>query len=135
MHGKNVVICASVSFYEKVLEWRDKLESSGYNVLKYPKVIDDEDFAESYSDEFLEHYEAITKCDNLLVLNYEKKGISGYIGPGVFAEIAFALGLDQGIDVYYLNPISKEKLPYQDELELWEDLDWIKKFEEEYLSY
>ena len=68
----------------------------------------------------------------LLVLNLEKRGIPGYIGPGVFAEMAFAIGLnkvlDKKIEVCYLNPIPVENLSYSDELKLWQELGWIKLF-------
>jgi len=35
---------------------------------------------------------------------------------------------NKNIEVYYLNPITKEKLPYSDELKLWQNLGWIKQF-------
>lgn len=82
--------------------------------------------------EFSEHYRAMAQADILFILNLEKKRIPGYIGPGVYAEIAFALGMNQAfkkhIEVYYLNPIFKNILPYSDELELWQKLGWIQLF-------
>ena len=66
------------------------------------------------------------------MLNLEKKGIPGYIGSSVFAEIAFAIGLNlvfgKNIQVFYLNPYPKD-LPYSDELTKWESLGWIKQFQ------
>lgn len=132
MERKKIVICASASFEDEIIKWKNKLEEKGFLILKYPTKIND-DLLTGYKREFSEHYSHISKADILLALNFEKKGIPGYIGAGVFAEIAFALGLnfafDKRIEVYYLNPIDREALPYSDELGLWHDLGWIKQFE------
>lgn len=132
MQKKKIVICASASFENEIIKYKDQLNTKGYKVIKYPTKIK-EDILTGYNREFSEHYEAITKSDILLVLNYEKKGISGYVGAGVFAEMAFALGLnrvfDKQIEVCYLNPLPLDGLPYLDELELWQNLGWIKQFE------
>lgn len=129
---KKVVICASVSFGEDILEWKNKLELSGFEVIKYPIKITSENFLTRYKNEFTEHYEAITKADAIFVLNPEKNGIAGYIGAGVFAEISFAIGLnialDKKIEIWYLNHIQDDSLPYSGELKLWEELGWVKLF-------
>mgnify|MGYP001619476250 CR=1 FL=1 len=132
MEKRKLVICASASFENEIIEWKNKLETSGFEVIKYPTKIKD-DFLNNYKKEFIEHYEAISKADIILALNLDKKGIAGYIGSGVFAEMAFAIGLnkvlDKKIDVCYLNPIPEGVLPYSDELKLWQELEWIKSFE------
>ena len=131
MEKRKIVICASASFENEIIEWKNKLEEFGFEVIKYPTKIK-EDFLNSYKKEFSEHYEAISKADDILALNLEKKGLSGYIGAGVFAEMAFAIGLNKvlnkKIGVYYLNPIPERAFPYSDELKLWEELEWIKLF-------
>jgi len=130
MEKKKIVICASASFEDQIIEWKNKLEEKGFEVLKYPTKIK-EDLLTGYNKEFSEHYDAINKADMVLALNLDKKGIQGYIGSGVFAEMAFALGLNKAlnkkIEVCYLNSIAKESLPYSDELELWQNLGWIKQ--------
>jgi len=131
MNKKKIVICASVSFESQIVEWKKKLEEKGFRILKYPTKIKG-DLLTGYNKEFSEHYDAISEADIMLVLNLDKNGISGYIGPGVFAEMAFALGLNQifnkNIEVCYLNPIVKGGVPYSNELELWQNLGWIKQF-------
>lgn len=131
MEKKKVVICASVSLENQIVEWKNKLEEKGFEVLKYPTKIR-ENILTGYNKEFSKHYDAINKADIILALNLDKKGIQGYIGSGVFAEMAFALGLNKvfnkNIEVCYLNPIAREGLPYSDELELWQNLGWIKQF-------
>lgn len=130
MDKKKMVICASASFEPEIIHWKNLLEKD-YDVIKYPTKIE-EDLINNYKKEFSEHYEAISKADILLVLNFEKKGVKGYIGSGVFAEMAFALGLNKSlnkkIEVRFLNPIPQEGLPYSDELNLWKELGWIKSF-------
>ena len=132
MKKKKIVICASASFGNEIIEWKNKLEIFGFEVIKYPTKIQ-EDFLKGYKKEFSEHYEAIFKADIVLVLNLDKKEISGYIGAGVFAEMAFAIGLNRGfnkkIEICYINPIPEATMPYSDELKLWQELKWIKLFE------
>lgn len=134
MEKKKLVICASASFEKEVIYWKNKLEQQGFKVIKYPQAIEG-NLLEEYQKEFSEHYSAMAQADVLFILNLEKKGISGYLGPGVYAEIAFVLGMNQAlhkqIEVYYLNPISKNVLPYSDELELWRKLGWIQIFNKE----
>ncbi len=132
MPKKKIVICASASFETEIMDLKDRLKKDGFEVIKYPTKIKG-DLSKGYGKEFPEHYNAITKTDILLVLNLDKKGVPGYIGSGVFAEMAFAIGLNKvfnkKIEVCYLFDLPPERsLPYSDELKLWEDLGWIKIF-------
>ena len=131
MKKRKLVICASASLENDIVKWKNRFEEAGFEVIKYPVKINGNFFA-NYEKEFSEHYDAISKADVLLALNLEKKGIPGYIGSGVFAEMAFAIGLnkvfDKQIEVCYLNSIPEKILPYSDELKLWQELGWIKLF-------
>jgi hypothetical protein len=131
MKKKKIIICASASFENEIREWKNKLGEKGFEVIKYPVKIKG-DFLNNYKKEFSDHYKIISQADILLALNLEKNGIPGYIGAGVFAEMAFALGLNRAlgkdIEVRYLNNFPKDKLPYSDELNLWQELGWIKIF-------
>jgi len=133
MKKKKLVICASIFFDKEINEWKDKLDNDKYEVIKYPLKIES-DFLLNYNKEFTAHYEAIMEADVLLAFNIEKNGKLGYIGAGVFAEISFAVGLNKAnnkkIEVCYLNPIPENSLPYSDELKLWQDLSWIKLFDQ-----
>jgi len=130
MEKKKIVICSSASFEKEIIEWKGKLESMDFEVVKYPIKLQG-DMATEYEKEFSDHYISISKADAIIVLNMRKNNISGYIGAGVFAEMAFAIGLNKSlgknIDVYCVNPIP-ENLPYSEELRLWEKLNWIKAF-------
>lgn len=129
---RKLVICASASFEKEIIEWKNKLEKLNFEVIKYPTKIKGE-LSKGYKKEFSEHYKAIFEADAVLALNLDKKGISGYIGSGVFAEMAFAIGLnkvlDKKIKAYYLNSIPEKILPYSDELELWQKLGWIEQLD------
>jgi hypothetical protein len=129
MKNKKIVICSSISFEREIEEWKNKLEHMGFDVIKYPVKLR-EGTGAGYSEEFTGHYASIAESDAIIILNIEKKGIPGYIGPGVFAEMSFALGLNKvmkkSIDIYYVNPIP-EGLPYSEELGLWQELGWIER--------
>lgn len=122
---KKVVICSSISFHKEIKEWKEKLEKKGYDVIKYPDIIG-QDSLQDYKITHTEHYKKIAETDILFILNVSK---DGYIGPSVFAEISFAIGLNilrdnNDIEIYYLNYIPKN-LPYSEELYKWQDLGWI----------
>lgn len=130
LNKKNITICASMSFWNDIVLWKEKLEKDNYNVIQYPKQFTGE-FLPNYKIEFTRHYQEITKSDIVLVLNMKKNDIDGYIGASVFAEIAFAIGINQTsnseekIEVYCLNQFPKS-LPYSEELQHWVDLGWLK---------
>jgi hypothetical protein len=127
---KKVTICASILLNNEINEWKKKLEQNGYTVIQYPRQLTGK-FLPNYAKEFTGHYQKISESDIVLALNIQRNGIKGYIGAGVFAEIAFAIGLNRTshfnkkIDVYCLNPFSGS-LPYSEELQYWLDLGWLK---------
>lgn len=59
-------------------------------------------------DAIREHWATIEKSDAILVLNYEKSGIPGYIGGNSFLEMGFAY--IQRKPIFLLNPIPE--MPY-----------------------
>ncbi|MFO7807442.1 MAG: hypothetical protein R6V40_03410 [Candidatus Moraniibacteriota bacterium] len=126
---KKITICSSMSFWDDIKKWKEKLTKENYEVIKYPEQISG-DFLSSYKREFTDHYKKISQSDMILVLNMKKNGIEGYIGAAVFAEIAFAIGLNRvnprkNISAYCLNPIP-ESLPHAQELQHWQELGWLK---------
>ena len=131
MKKEKVVICSSMSFWEEINQWREKLEKDNYTVIKYPEKFTGE-FLPNYKIEFSDHYQKITEANILFVLNIKKNNIDGYIGASVFAEIAFAIGLNRAynkkIKVCCLNPFP-DSLPYSEELKYWEELGWIRFWE------
>jgi hypothetical protein len=128
MNKEKIVICSSMSFWNEINQWKEKLENNNYQVIKYPEQFTGE-FLPNYKIEFTEHYQKIVETDNLFVLNIKKNGQDGYIGASVFAEIAFAIGLNRAsgkqIKIFCLNKFP-ETLPYSEELKYWEQLGWIE---------
>ena len=124
---KKIVICSSVSFWKEINEWKEKLKNDNYQVIKYPEQFTGE-FLPNYEIEFSEHYQKISETDIVFVLNVKKNDKKGYIGASVFAEIAFAIGLNRAynknIKVYCLNKFTNS-LPYYEELKYWEQLGWL----------
>ena len=64
-------------------------------------------------DAISDHFEKIEWCDAILVANYEKRGIEGYIGGNTLIEMGLAFYLKKPI--YVLYSISSE-MSYKIEL-------------------
>ncbi|MBI3070437.1 MAG: hypothetical protein HYY87_04010 [Candidatus Levybacteria bacterium] len=104
-----IFICASMNNVKKMLQVKKKLESLGHNVflppgtdecLKDPELIDDLKRDLKYcleNDVMAKGFELIGRSDAILVLNYPKNGVSGYIGASVLMEIAVARYLGKRI--------------------------------------
>ena len=127
---KTIVICSSVSFYKQIAEVETELKEAGFRVVvplgaivmrktgdfrvetnktwfKNPKDYARKTFLTKH------HFNKIVKGDAILVLNYEKNGVPGYIGGAVLCEMAIALQFKKKI--YVLNPID-EGCGYKEEL-------------------
>lgn len=128
--GKIITICSSASFYTQVLEAKDTLKKRGFAVLvplTANRMKKKGDFrVETYKTWFTNpddykrkmfltkhHFNKIVKGDAILVLNYKKNGIEGYIGGAVLCEMAIALQFKKKI--YVLNPIDTA-CPYKEEI-------------------
>jgi hypothetical protein len=127
---KIIAICSSASFYAKVLEAEVALKKIGFSVLiplTANKMKKSGDFrVETYKTWFKNpndykrktfltkhHFNKVEESDAILVLNYEKNGVEGYIGGAVLSEMAIALHF--GKKIYVLNPID-ESCSYKEEL-------------------
>ena len=64
-------------------------------------------------DAIKDHFEKIKWGDGILVANYEKRGIGGYVGGNTLIEIGMAFYLKKRI--FILNPISSE-ISYKQEI-------------------
>lgn len=110
-----ITICGSMQFHKEMADVRGQLVARGFTVY-VPGELDNLARNESYMDndeeritakieyDFIrEHFKKIEQADAILILNYEKKGISGYIGGNTFLEMGYAFGL--GKKVYLLHPV------------------------------
>ena len=112
-----IAICGSMTFWQEMRAIKDGLEILGHEVL-VPKdlysddipieartdVTDEEKITAKIEYDFIrEHFRKIEESDAILVLNYEKKGMYGYIGGNTFLEMGHAYGL--GKKIYLLNAV------------------------------
>ena len=125
-----IVISASLDFTEAIKDIADKLIKQGHQVIipKTAKMILDgkvrleqikkekesgEIFKRAIRLDIIKYYFGKIKgADAILVLNFDKDGIRGYIGGNVFLEMGFAHVLNKKIFLY--NPIPE--ISYKDEI-------------------
>ena len=109
-----IAICGSMVFVEKMVQVKRQLEEIGHTVFI-------SQFAEGYlgkaekekeklavqdkneHDAIRKFWEIIKQSDAILVLNYDRKGISNYIGGNTLMEIGFAHVLNK--QIFLMNPI------------------------------
>src|SRR3989344_1435516 len=107
MNKKIITICASAAHYKQVLEIEKQLKQLGFKV-KIPKTANimkkNNDFDVShyktlyknksdYSKKtklMLLHFKKVMESDAILVTNFEKNGLQGYIGGNALMEMTLA---------------------------------------------
>ena len=121
-----IFLCASMNFYEELVKIEKELMDKGFKV----EIPVSAKLMKSKNDFIVEHFKGkttsaqkglyikenfvnIASCDAILVINNEKNGISGYIGPNVLMEIGLAFHLNKQIYIWNQYP---ENAPYKDEL-------------------
>src|SRR5690606_27675415 len=104
---KTLVICSSATFYEHVANITDQLEAQGlavvipktaermketgdFNVEKIKTWVNNPDDYSIKAEYIRGHFDRITEGSAILVVNDEKHGVPGYIGPNVLMEMALA---------------------------------------------
>lgn len=112
-----IAICGSLTFYKQLRQLQKELKTMGHTALlpksirlletgKHQKsqTITQRLKAEAKHDFLREHFRKVEKADAILVANYDKKGIKGYIGGNTFLEMGFAYWLKKPIYVLYPLP-------------------------------
>lgn len=84
---RKIIIAGSSIFYKEAQEIKNELETKDYCVIDYPKKINNNIELE-YKEAYETFYDNLSKTDDLLLLNLDKKGIEGYIGYESFAELS-----------------------------------------------
>lgn len=112
-----IMICGSMSFSREMLQVKSQLEKLGHFVSIPPDAelhanhsgfIDDFDSNYKHcieTDVMRKCFSMISASDCILVLNYAKNGIDGYIGTSGLMEIGLAYYL--GKKIFLLNDIPK----------------------------
>jgi len=104
-----LAICGSMSFLREMQDLADELVRVGYSCLLPMREDSQGDTRPSptlkrgYIDQ---HLQKITRSDAVLVANFEKRGVSGYVGPNTLMEMAFAYALHKPI--FVLNPLGEQ---------------------------
>lgn len=128
---RKVVISGSSKLQNKVNYWIDYFKSKNYEILDYPKLIEQENYMTELPIVYKDFYTALENTDVLFLMNEEKNGIKGYIGASAIAELTYVVILNlihnKNIDIYILNMPSEEVSSY-DEVKFWLDSGWIKLY-------
>ncbi len=131
---KKVVIAGSAKLQKEVEKWLKFFQNKNYEVLDYPRAIEEAKFIELYPNIHIEFLDNITKADMLFVMNEDKNGIVGYIGYEAYAELLFGLSqkliYNKDIELVVFKMPSINVGCYE-EINLWLKLGWIKLYEEE----
>lgn len=121
-----ITICGSITNADKIYAIEQLLEKSGHKIFSHElmhryaqgdgglinKIADNHAAIKQENDTFKWYYNAIKNSDAILVCNFEKNGIPGYIGGSVLMEIGYAHVLDKKI--FFLHDIPE--VGYKDEL-------------------
>jgi hypothetical protein len=123
-----IVLCGSMTFAKEMLEVKNKLEGNGHEILlpldteaclANPDLNMSLEHCENFSDVDLDkdHFNKISESDAILVLNYPKNNIDGYVGGASLMEIGVARHLDKKIFMLFDLP-NTEALRYALEIKL-----------------
>jgi hypothetical protein len=129
-----ITICGSVAFNEKAFSVKKELEELGHEVRIWPSEVKDQQgnlipIEEYYqvrkkagenekwvwerkAEAVMNHFNKVSWSEAILVLNYDKKEIKGYIGGNTLMEMGIAFFLKKKI--YLLNEIPE--MPYKEEI-------------------
>ncbi len=101
--GKIISICGSMQFFRQMEELKSVLKSKDFFVY-LPEVEESNDYYAQLPDakkakakrKFIDaHLDKIRRSTSILVANYQKHGIPGYVGANTLMEIAFAYALNE----------------------------------------
>jgi hypothetical protein len=137
-----ITICGSMVFAKEMLEIQKLLEKMGHKAivpidtndcLLDPSLNESIEHCESYGDIDKDHFNKIADSDAVLILNYPKNGLAGYIGGSSLMELAIARHLDKKIFILHDLPSEKD-LRYALEIKIMKpiiingDLNKINKY-------
>ncbi len=137
MKTKPIKVCvaSSASLPEATAKWKNYWESQpNHIVIAAPKPIAKRDFAQKYPSVHTNFFRGLLKSDILFIANEDKKGIRGYIGAEVFAELVFGMmqNFTGGPKIRVILAKHPAKtLPCYDEIAAWLKLGWIEVFKKE----
>ncbi|MCT4642784.1 MAG: hypothetical protein N4A33_10865 [Bacteriovoracaceae bacterium] len=98
---KTITICGSMTFYNRMVELKQKLEKLGWNV--FIPTEEETKFKDMSLEEKIrakkqyieEHLNKIKDSNLVLIANFTKNKIQGYVGANTLIEIAFSRVLEK----------------------------------------
>lgn len=125
-----VTICSSANFYRQAVDIQADLEKLGYKVLipaTAERMKQSDDFEVSHYKTWFGdnndyhkktalmrgHFDEVERGDAVLVLNFEKHGVTNYIGGNVLMEMALAFHLKKPIFLFNEIP---DQSPFLEEI-------------------
>ena len=131
---KKVGIAGSAKLQKEVNKWLKIFENQNYEILDYPRAIEESKFMELYPNIHIKFLENITKTNMLFLMNEDKNGVVGYIGYETYAELLFGLSqkliYNKNIELIIFKIPSREVGCYE-EIDLWLKLGWIRLYDGE----
>jgi len=121
-----ITICGSMVFAKEMLAAQKELEAMGHEVLipidtldclKDPSLNESFEHCQRYGDIDKDHFNKIAASDAIIVLNYPKNGLAGYIGGAALIELGVARHLDKKIFILHELP-SEKNLRYALEIKI-----------------
>jgi len=112
-----ITICGSMHFAKEMLESQKLLEELGheaivpidtYECLEDPSLNESIEHCQKFGDIDKDHFNKIAASDAILILNYPKNGISGYVGGAALTELGVARHLDKKIFILHQLPSEKD---------------------------
>ncbi len=102
-----ITLCSSCTFFDKLAVLKEELEVCGYTIF-FPHVWDwtqktEDEIAKVQHDLIKRHFQNIGESDAIYVANFDKKGISNYIGGNTLLEMGKAF--DKNIPIFLMNEI------------------------------
>lgn len=128
-----MVISGSAKDQAAIRQWVDHWSDRGFTVIDHPSAIPEDRFREAYPEVFRSFYARLATCDVLFVMNEDRQGVAGYVGPATFAELAFAVARNArehgSVEIIMALPVGPE-VHGAEEIGLWHDLGWISFLED-----
>lgn len=130
---KKLIIAGSSKLQERASYWRGYFEGRGYEVIDYPGAIPwDQDHANEITDMYCSFYQNLDRADVFFLMNEDKDGIGGYIGPSAISELTYVVigKLNHGrkIEINLLQMPSEEQ-PCYEEVNFWLSQGWVQLFD------
>lgn len=112
----DIALCGSMAHQSEMRKLVEQLQNMGYTVstpdfdaepVDYELINEPAEISGIKGRFIRRHFANIARSKCLLIANYEKNGIEGYVGGNTLLEMC--AGFVCGLPIYVLNPISKQK--------------------------